>query len=159
VALNGVDVHPFYASESQINFYIPADTPLGANLITVTGPSALAATATVNLVSAQPGIFSGAVVHADTGASALTIPVKTGDFISVYCTGLGPTRVSDGRTTITPTVYLGGTAVTPSYSGLSSFVGLYQVNVQIPPGLPSGTLPLVIASGSTYSNEVKIAVQ
>ncbi len=94
VTLNGVDVHPFYASESQINFYIPADTPLGANVITVTGPSALAATATVNLVPAQPGIFSGAVVHADTGASALTIPVKAGDFIAIYCTGLGPTRVS-----------------------------------------------------------------
>jgi uncharacterized protein (TIGR03437 family) len=110
----------------------------------------------------QPGIFSGAVVHADTGASALTTPVRAGDFISIYCTGLGPTR-EDLRglsiTTVTPAVYIGATAVTPSYSGLSGFVGLYQVNVQIPPGLPSGTLPLVITSGSTYSNEVKIAVQ
>jgi uncharacterized protein (TIGR03437 family) len=33
------------------------------------------------------------------------------------------------------------------------------VNVQIPAGLPSGTLPLVIASGNAYSNEIKIAVQ
>jgi uncharacterized protein (TIGR03437 family) len=62
-------------------------------------------------------------------------------------------------TAVTPTVYLGATALSPSFSGLSGFEGLYQVNVQIPPGLPSGTLPLVLASGNAYSNEIKIAVQ
>ena len=159
MTLNGADVHPFYASDTQVNFYIPAETPLGANVVTVTAPSGLQSSSTVNLTAVQPGIFSGAVVHADTGASALTTPVSPGDFISIYCTGLGATRSADGRTVVTPTVYLGATAASPSYSGLSGFTGLYQVNVQIPAGLPSGTLPLVIASGSTSSNEVKIAVQ
>ncbi len=128
----------------------------------MTASAGLKVSATINLVSAQPGIFSGAVVHADTGASALNTPVGAGDYIAIYCTGLGPTKVSSGlaRTIVTPTVYLGATAVTPSYSGLApGFVGLYQVDVQIPPGLSSGTLPLVITSGSAYSNEVKIAVQ
>jgi uncharacterized protein (TIGR03437 family) len=111
----------------------------------------------------QPGIFSGAVVHSGTVVSALTTPVSAGEFIEIYCTGLGPTREDLrglARTTVTPTVYLGATAAPPSYSGLApGFVGLYQVNVQIPPGLPSGTLPLVITSGNAYSNEVRIAVQ
>ena len=161
VLLNGVDVRPFYASDTQVNFYVPAETPAGANVITVSAPSGLQVSSTITLVPVQPGIFSGAVVHADTGASALTTPVRAGDFISIYCTGLGPTRTSGGLslTTVTPVVYLGAGAVSPSYSGLSGFVGLYQVNVQIPAGLASGTLPLVIASGTTYSNEVKIAVQ
>jgi uncharacterized protein (TIGR03437 family) len=162
VLLNGVDVASFYASDTQVNFYVPATTPLGANVFTVTAPSGLKVSATINLVSAQPGIFSGAVVHADTGASALNTPVSAGDYIAIYCTGLGPTKVSGGlaRTTVTPTVYLGATPMSPSYSGLApGFVGLYQVDVQIPPGLPSGTIPLVITSGSVYSNEVKIAVQ
>jgi uncharacterized protein (TIGR03437 family) len=122
----------------------------------------LQATSTINLVAVQPGIFSGAVVHAGTLVSALTTPVHAGDYIEIYCTGLGPTRTSNGLslTTVTPAVYLGAAAVTPSYSGLApGFVGLYQVDVQIPAGLPSGTLPLVITSGNTYSNEVKIAVQ
>ena len=162
VLLNGVDVQPFYASDTQVNFYVPAGTPPGANVITVTAPSGSNVSATINMVSAQPGIFSGAVVHAGTLVSALTTPVGASDYIEIYCTGMGPTRVSGGlaRTTVTPTVYLGATAVSPSYSGLApGFVGLYQVDVQIPPGLPSGTLPLVITSGSAYSNEVKIAVQ
>jgi uncharacterized protein (TIGR03437 family) len=162
VLWNGVDVQPSYASDTQVNFYVSAQAPLGANVITVTAPSGPKVSATINLVSAQPGIFSGAVVHADTGVSALATPVSAGDYIAIYCTGLGPTKVSGGlaRTTVTPTVYLGSTAVTPSYSGLApGFVGLYQVDVQIPPGIPAGTLALVITSGSAYSNEVKIAVQ
>jgi uncharacterized protein (TIGR03437 family) len=93
--------------------------------------------------------------------SALTTPVRAGDYIEIYCTGLGPTRETRyvPVTTVTPVVYLGATAVTPSYSGLSGYVGVYQVNIQIPAGLASGTLPLVIASGTAYSNAVNIAVQ
>ena len=160
--MNGVDVAPFYASDTQVNFYVPAATPLGANVLTVAAASGLKVSSTINLVSAQPGIFSGAVVHAGTLVSALTTPVRAGDYIEIYCTGLGPTKVSGALapTTVIPTVYLGGTSTSPSYSGLApGFVGLYQVDVQIPTGFPSGTVPLVITSGSAYSNEVKIAVQ
>jgi uncharacterized protein (TIGR03437 family) len=162
VLLNGVDVRPFYANDTQVNFYIPAETPLGANVVTVNAPSGLQASSTVNLVAVQPGIFSGAVVHSGTVVSALTTPVAAGEFIEIYCTGLGPTRNVRGLslTTVTPVAYIGATPVTPSYSGLApGFVGLYQVNVQIPAGLSSGTLPLVITSGNAFSNEVKIAVQ
>lgn len=161
VLLNGADVRPFYASETQVNFYVPAETPRGESVITLTVPSGLQVSSTITLVGVQPGIFSGAVVHADSGLSALTTPVRAGEFISIYCTGLGPTRSLRGLsvTTAWPTVYLGATAVTPSYSGLSGFLGLYQVNVQIPPGIPPGTLPLLITSGNAYSNEVNITVQ
>jgi uncharacterized protein (TIGR03437 family) len=162
VLLNGTDVHPFYASDTQVNFFVPAATPVGANVVTVAPSSGSPVSSTITLVPVQPGIFSGAVVHSDTGASALTTPVRAGDFITIYCTGLGPTKLSsDGlfRTTVTPLVYLGAAALSPSYSGLSGFVGLNQVNVQIPAGLASGTLPLVVSSGATYSNEIKIAVQ
>jgi uncharacterized protein (TIGR03437 family) len=158
VLLNGVDVRPFYARDTQVNFYIPAETPTGANVVTVTAPSGLQVSAAVDVVGVQPGIFSGAVLHSGTSVNAITTPVRAGEFIEIYCTGLGATR-SDGRTAAIPTVYIGATALSPSYSGLSGFTGLYQVNVQIPAGLPSGTLPLVIASGNAYSNEIKIAVQ
>jgi uncharacterized protein (TIGR03437 family) len=162
VSLNGVDVRPFYASDTQVNFYVPAETPTGAAVLAVTAPSGLQVSSDIALVAVQPGIFSGAVVHADTGESALTTPVRAGDFLSIYCTGLGPTRTTAGiaRTTVTPVVYFGATAASPSYSGLApGFVGLYQVNVQVPAGLAAGTLPLVVTSGNSYSNEVKIAVQ
>ncbi len=161
VLLNGADVRPFYASDKQVNFYVPAETPPGENVITVTAPSGLRVSSTITLVGVQPGIFSPGVLHANTTVSAHTTPVSAGEFIEIYCTGLGPTRISLGLslTIVTPMVYLGATAVTPSYSGMSGFVGLYQVNVQVPAGLAPGTQPLLITSGNTYSNEVKIAVQ
>ena len=161
VLLNGVELRPFYMSDTQVNFYVPAETPVGANVIQVTSPSGVQVSAAIDLVAVQPGIFSGAVLHSGTTVSAITTPVRPGEFIEIYCTGLGPTQSVRGLslTTVTPTVYLGATALSPSFSGLSGFEGLYQVNVQIPAGLPSGTLPLVIASGNAYSNEIKIAVQ
>jgi uncharacterized protein (TIGR03437 family) len=122
----------------------------------------LQVSSTVSLVAVQPGIFSGAVVHAGTTVSALTTPVHAGDYIEIYGTGLGPTRISGSLslTTLQPTVYIGATPVSAAFSGLApGFVGLYQVDVQIPAGLPLGTLPLAITSGSTYSNTVNIAVQ
>jgi uncharacterized protein (TIGR03437 family) len=117
----------------------------------------------IDVAAVEPGIFSGAVVHADSGASALTVPVGAGDYIAIYCTGLGSTQTASNGlsvTIVTPTVYLGATAVTPSYSGLApGFPGLYQVDARIPAGLPSGTLPVVITSGAAYSNAVNIEVQ
>ena len=162
VLLNGTAVQSSYAGETQVNFYVPATAPLGANVVTVTASSGLQVSSTFNLVTVQPGIFSGAVLHAGTTVSALTTPVRAGDYIEIYCTGLGATRVSGGLslTTVSPTVYIGATPVPPAFAGLApSFVGLYQVDVQIPAGLPSGTLPLVIASGTAYSNTVDIMVQ
>ena len=162
VLLNGLVVQSSFASDTQVNFYVPAETPVGPAVIAVNLPFGLQVSSNINLVTAQPGIFAGAIVHANTVVSALTTPVTAGDYIEIYCTGLGPTRASNGLsvTTVTPVVYLGATAVTPSYSGLApGFPGLYQVDVRIPAGLPSGTLPVVMTSGAAYSNQVNIAVQ
>jgi hypothetical protein len=72
VLLNGVDVRPFYARDTQVNFYIPAETPTGANVVTVTAPSGLQVSAAVDVVGVQPGIFSGAVLHSGTSVNAIT---------------------------------------------------------------------------------------
>src|ERR1035438_668833 len=79
----------------------------GENVIAVRASSGLQVSSTVSLVAVQPGIFSGAVVHAGTTVSALTTPVHAGDYIEIYGTGLGPTRISGSLslTTLQPTVY------------------------------------------------------
>ncbi len=46
-----------------------------------------------------------------------------------------------------------------SFSGLSPpFVGLYQVNVQVPLNVPSGTQPVQIIMNGVPSNTVTVAV-
>jgi uncharacterized protein (TIGR03437 family) len=162
ITFNGGVVTPFYAGDTQVNFYIPAETLVGDTAITATSPSGVTATLVTPLVAAQPGIFNDAVVHSGTLTRASTTAVKAGDFIEIYCTGLGATRNLRGLqvTTMLPIVYFGSVAAMPSFSGLTpGFQGLYQINVQVPDGLPAGSIPLIVTSGNTYSNEVRIAVQ
>jgi uncharacterized protein (TIGR03437 family) len=162
VALNGVAVRLLYQSDTQINFYVPPDASVGAGTLAVVNAAGVTATARVTLTAADPGIFAGAVVHAGTSVSADSTPARAGEYLEIYCTGLGPTRAADGLnpTTERPTVYLGGTGLTPSYSGLApGFVGLYQVDVQVPVGTAPGIVPLVISSGTSNSNTVRIQVQ
>jgi uncharacterized protein (TIGR03437 family) len=47
------------------------------------------------------------------------------------------------------------------FSGLApNFFGLYQVNVEVPPGAPAGSaVPVVLTIGGVTSNSVTIAVQ
>ncbi len=99
-------------------------------------------------------------------------PAVTGDFIQIYATGLGPVDIplADGaialgqirRTLVSPTVLIGGIPVTPTFSGLSPyFVGVNQINVQIPANAPRGdAIPLqIVAGGITTTSQVTIAIQ
>jgi len=162
VLLNGSALPLLYVSDTQINFYVPQSTTQGSVTLTVVTPSGAQATDTVNVVPVQPGIFPGGVLHAGTGVSALTSPVHAGDYIEIYCTGLGPTQTvgSFQETVLTPIVFIGATPVQPVYSGLSpGSMGLYQVNVQVPAGIAPGTEPLLMSVDMAHSNQVNIGVQ
>jgi uncharacterized protein (TIGR03437 family) len=58
-------------------------------------------------------------------------------------------------------VTIGGVPATPSFAGLApGWVGLYQVNVQVPANAPTGdAVPVTLSVGGAVSNQVTIAVQ
>ncbi|HXB74072.1 MAG TPA: hypothetical protein VNY05_37885 [Candidatus Acidoferrales bacterium] len=162
VLLNQTPLPLLYVSDTQINFYVPQDTAPGAAALTVVTPSAAQTAANVNVNVVQPGIFNGAVLHAGTAVSAVTTPVQAGDFVEIYCTGLGKTSSVDGLQVVelTPTVFFGATPVRGTFAGLApGYVGLYQVNAQVPPGLTPGQVPIEISVNQAHSNEVNIRVQ
>jgi uncharacterized protein (TIGR03437 family) len=120
------------------------------------------AAATFDMLPVAPGIFPGAVLHAGTAESAATSPVQAGDYLEIYCTGLGATHNTGGfdLTVLTPTVFVGSVPVAPTYSGLApGYTGLYQVNVRVPEGLAAGMQPLLLSVGQAHSNEIRIAVE
>ena len=100
-------------------------------------------------------------------------PIKVGQSAFFYATGLGvlspPVQEGqsglDGVTHDTnphPQVFVGGVPATVAYAGVSGFPGVYQVNITIPAGVPSGSsVALIIknADGSIVSNTGTIAVQ
>ena len=162
VRLGDLELPLLYTSDGQINFYVPFGPPPGLGLITVVTPSGVSASASVSINDLQPGIFPGAVLRSGSGVSATANPVGAGDFLEIYCTGLGPTRPVAGLsvTSSTPTVFIGGIPVVPAYSGLApGFTGLYQVNAKVPPGLAAGPQGVILTIGNTHSNEIRILLQ
>jgi len=162
VTLNGSALPLLYVSDTQINFYVPPDAPEGDGVLAVITPSGRQTTSAVTVGTLQPAIFPGGALRAGTTIHATDTPVAAGDYIEIYCTGLGATHAAAGfqQTVAVPVVFLGGVRLTPAYSGLSAGIpGLYQVNVQVPSGLAPGPQPLAIVAGSRRSNEISILVR
>jgi uncharacterized protein (TIGR03437 family) len=145
VLVNGTTAPVLYSNDSQINFYVPLGTALGAATIAVAGPSGAQATASVTVAAVQPGIFAGGVLPAS--------PVKAGDSIQIYCTGLGPTAN-------VPIVFIGATPLQPVSSGLAPGTpGVYQVKVRVPDGLAPGPQSVLLSVSLAHSNQVQIVVE
>jgi len=175
----------FYASPSQLNVQIPWEATPGTAVATSTVGSSTSSTP-VNVVPFAPGIYTtaqsgsgqGIIVGptngmaAPVGAFPGSQPVRSGDFITIYCTGLGAVvnQPATGavasatplpQTTTPASATIGGLPANVIYAGLTpGGVGLYQVNAQVPAGTASGSaVPVVISIGGTVSNTVTIAVQ
>lgn len=172
---------------SQINAQIPwqiitPGTTQTVNVI-VTNNGVASAPAPVTLAPFSPGIFAsngraiavnsdGTLTWAPGTVSGLTTHgAKAGDVIIVYATGLGAVNdtPADGqnsldelrRTLTTPVVTIGGMSAQVPFSGLSpQFVGVNQLNVQIPNNAPTGNaVPIQLQLGGiTTSVNVTIAI-
>ena len=106
-------------------------------------------------------------------------PAAVGDHLFLYATGLGQVAppVDDGAapcplsgcppgawqsTTLgAPAVRVGGVQAKVEFSGLSpQFVGVYQVNFQVPAEAPTGnSVPLQLQMAGYTSNTVTLAIQ
>ena len=98
-------------------------------------------------------------------------PAKAGTTISAYVTGSGPVSpaATDGvPTPTTPYVYaqasnsatIGNLPATVSFAGLApGFVGLVQMNIEVPAGLAPGSYPLSVTIDGQTSNAAPITVK
>jgi uncharacterized protein (TIGR03437 family) len=108
-------------------------------------------------------------------------PAKAGtDYLTIYVLGLGPVSPAVATGAAAPTVpplanttlqtkviFSSGNpfgvspTVNASFSGLApGFVGLYQVNVQVPANAPKGdSIGLYLVTGGVASNSVNIAIE
>jgi uncharacterized protein (TIGR03437 family) len=143
----------------------------------------------VSLAAYAPGLFSkgeggagqGAILISGTGLLAATEgaiagvasrAVRRGEYIEVYATGMGPVTnrpatggpasgVNLSHTTTPATATIGGENAAVIFAGLApGFVGLFQVNMQVPQSAPSGAaVEVQVSIGGAASNGVTIAVE
>jgi uncharacterized protein (TIGR03437 family) len=164
--------------QQQINFQVPYEVA-GQTTATVqvVDNGSPGNTITVPVITAQPGIFTytvgsttyGAILHANYQLANTSSPATAGETVQIYCTGLGavsPTpadgvaAVGASMTVSAATVTIGGVAATVDYAGLApGFVGLYQVNAEVPTGLTAGNQPVIITIGGTKSAIALLPVQ
>ena len=156
VMLNNTAAPLTYVSDSQINFVVPATISPGAMQLSVTSATGTSAPLGIVVAGAAPGIFlnpvtgEGAVLLAGTNQTTLQTVAKPGDYLEIYCTGIGVSAIS--------TVTIGGINAPVTYSGPTSYQGLQQVNVRVPTGIPSGTRALVLTTGGIRANTVQVQV-
>jgi uncharacterized protein (TIGR03437 family) len=181
VTVNNIPAPLIYASPTQINFQIPFEVPAGstASIVfnTSLGPSQ---PVQVALADYAIGIFTYArtnvmrdpiVVHGDT--NRLVAPgneAAPGETVVAYATGVkvsnaprtGAGAPSSPLATAAdiPTATLGGAPLRVAFAGLTpGFVGLVQLNLELPATLPSGNFPLLVQFPGDSPTPVNLAVR
>jgi uncharacterized protein (TIGR03437 family) len=169
----------YYVGPDRVSLLVPQATTAGtANVVAVAGGNR---SNTIQLPVAQtaPGVFSassngvggGAILKTNFSLVTAQNPVRRGDTIMIFLTGLGAVSpaVADGvlapgsplsTVTANVNVYIGGVRATVSFKGLSpGLVALYQVNAVIPALAPTGpSVPVGIETPEGFTDQVDVAI-
>jgi len=164
VRIGGRSAGLLYVSPEQINAQVPFEVTPGNQVVTVVRSGRSSADFSLRVGAAAPAIFTGAFLkNSDFSIVSENNPARPGDVLLIYCTGLGAVQpaVASGQltpssplslTAATPRVTIGGVEAQVVNSLLSpGFVGLYQIGVVTPSGLPGGTASVVVTVGAISS--------
>jgi uncharacterized protein (TIGR03437 family) len=181
VFFDGVPAPLTFARADQVNVVVPyavADKQQtqvtlqfqgrSSNMITL--PVAPTSTAVFALNASGSG--QGAILNQDQTVNGPANPADKGSIIAIFANGAGQTNPSgiDGKPAAVPlpqplakvTATIGGINADILYAGAAPTLvaGVLQVNARIPPGVPSGNVPVVIAVGNTTSQgTITVAVK
>ena len=179
VYVDGVPAGLFYVSPAQINFQMPVGAGIGNVSIVVVNDGKVSQHLQAVVQEQVPRLFTFSlngellpvVTHADGSVVTPESPAKAGEILVAFLTGVAITpQPADGEAasadpisyTVEPAeVTVGGASATTLFSGATAgFVGLIQINFQLPTTLPAGsrlelgmrfgeeaTLPLPLAIG------------
>ncbi len=182
VGATTVNIALYYATPTQIDGVLPANTPTGSGTLVVTYKGVSSTPFTIVVVAAAPGITiyqNGTAVAQDTarpndpygGLITFTKSAAPGAIIVIWGSGFGPTSDSDTAYTGSPhatsvsyAIYIGGVQVTNiAYAGRSVYPGVSVFVLTIPQNAPQGCyVPTVAVSTvngvSTASNTATLPI-
>ena len=182
VVVNGVPSPLFFVSDGQINLQAPFSLSGDRAAVTVTNNGAASNEVRVPVAAASPGVFSvnqnglglGIVTHADYTLVSESSPATPDEFIVIFLTGLGavnpafaagaPAPAAEPLArAVDPAIYVefgGEAAQRVIYAGAApGFVGLYQLNAQVPSTVFVGpAIPLTLYTSNAVIDYVDIAI-
>jgi len=171
-----------FVSDGQVNVQVPWELQgLNAAQMKVSIGDSSSSLYTVPLADYSPAFFeytepsSGRLLVAALDENYALVgtgnALGRGRVAQLYVNGLGPVDNQPptgeiapaqplARTRTTPTVTVGGRPATVLFSGLAPYnVGLYQVNIVVPPDAPSGIQPVAITAGGVTSKAGNLPIQ
>jgi uncharacterized protein (TIGR03437 family) len=170
VIVGGIPAPLYYVSAGQINAQLPFElTPGNQYQLLISANGALTTPDTVQLSAATPGLAAFAdstliAQHGDGTLVSTTAPAQPGEYLVAYLAGMGATNATPASgaaspgsplalPSLAPMLTLNGAVYPIAFAGLTpGLVGLYQMNFQVPAGLPAGNLTLVVNQNGTPSN-------
>jgi uncharacterized protein (TIGR03437 family) len=170
VLVDGKNVFVSYVQPTQINVLTPLDSVVGSvEVDVITNHGTVVAMA--NMAGISPALFTYALqgrFYADAlfgsdyayvatvGAlpGVASRPARAGDYILLFATGLGQTNppypVGQVLTAAYPvpdlskvSVLIGGQPAVVQFAGMT-YAGVFQINIQVPNGIPAGDQPIVL---------------
>ncbi len=170
VFFNGVLAAIFFVRDGQINCQVPYEMaglePVEVR-VEVNGVSSNVVT--VRILDSHPGIFN-AILNQNLSLNTDTNPEAAGNFIVLFVTGQGlidPALMSGEaapfaeplpRPVLPVSVTIDGREAVSLPVMAPGFVGLLQINVLIPPGLPPGTYEVFVEIGGRRSQVAVLVV-
>jgi endo-1,4-beta-xylanase len=178
VTVNGTPAPLYYVSPGQVDFQIPYSIAPGPALVQVSSNGTAGGSAGITVQQAAPGILTWVDGAGNTRAIAQNQDYSLnssnncaapGSYVTVYMMGSGPLNnpIASGaaaptsplsQETLTTTATVGTAYASVPFAGMApTFVGLMQVNLQVP--AVSGDLPVQVRVGSFASNSALLCVR
>lgn len=166
----------YYVAPNQIGGVLPSATPVGSGQITVTVSGQASDPARITVVQSAFGIAvsspypANAAVFEDSRGywTPLTASnaANAGETIEIYGTGGGPSAGNEAGAQIPPQnlssvpieVDIGGVPSSVAFHGRSTWPGLDQIDVVIPPGVAGCNVSVAVVSSGLVSNIAFIPV-
>lgn len=167
VTLDGLAAAVSYAGKTQVNFQVPYGIAGRARVsLELRVGGALKFRADLNVVGAAPGLFeAGGVVVAMDSSGQLNRddhPARAGDVLTLYGTGEGLLRESNGFLVpfLPLSLEVGGVPAELLYAGAApGYSGLLQVNLRVPPNVRlRGRVPVTLRVGAFTNGSSQVLV-
>jgi uncharacterized protein (TIGR03437 family) len=169
VLVNGIAAPLYYAAPGQLNVQIPYEASTGNTAVLSINNNWQVTTQSFQVATAAPGIFTNSA-----GALVPTASAAMGQEVAFYVTGTGAVSpvIADGaapssttaladlpKPVQATTVTIGGAIASIDFIGIPpGLVGVTQINVQVPSGIPNGVQPLVVTVDGVSSAPATITI-